>query len=377
MAHIDVVAHRVLHPLNWSHAPGQPVDGDVRKTTVAGEKVYFLRSQPRGQRPISGVSLFTPSAEFGPAVHGNLGSEAVGCAVTVPGTLLPAGLGIVHDGPLKLRLHGTDQPSVECGQHYTVYATADITAADFEVLFHQLMSTCLPCSMQGQAEPAFAVDDDDGWPGDPLVCACVMALDELAATTENPNTRLFAKLFAVHLQAVDPGFEEVLRIGPLADMAAAALSSYTVRDPFLLTHACDARDRLADTLGYTLPAPAYEPHWVAHPFNFLSGVYTDELYEEEVKTCAQRFVGDQALKALVRQAATQLFAQLAASATTVDIKSSSFHYHGNTFTVNCSRQTPGACDASGSSGSHGSGGSKGSHGSSASGLHTTLLEHQS
>lgn len=109
---------------------------------------------------------------------------------------------------------------------------------------------------------------------------------------------------------------------------------------------------------------------VVHPFNFLSGVYTDELYEEEVKTCAQRFVGDQALKALVCQAATELFAQLAASATTVDIKSSSFHYHGKTFTVNCGHQTLGACDVSGSAGS------KGSHGSSTSGLHTALPEHQ-
>lgn len=265
MAHINVAAHRVLHPLNWSHAPGHPVDGDVKKTMVAGQKVYFLRSQPRGLRPISGVSFFTPAAGLSGAAHGNLGSEAVGCAVTVPGTRLPPGLGIVHDGPLMLRLHGVDQPSVECGQHYTVYATADMAAADFEVLFQQLMSSCVPCTMQGQAEPAtaFLVDDGDGWPGDPLVSACVMALDNLAATAENPNTRLFARVFALHLQAVDPGFEEVLRIGPLADMAAAALCSYTVRDPFLLTHVCDARDRLADTLGYTLPGPAYEPHWVS------------------------------------------------------------------------------------------------------------------
>lgn len=263
MAHIDVAAHRVLHPLNWSHALRQPVDGDVKKTTVAGEKVYVVRGQPRGQRPISGVSLFISAAGFGAATHGNLGSETAGCAVTVPGTLLPAGLGIVHDGPLKLRLHGMDQPPVECGQHYTLYAAVDMVAAEFEVLFQQFMSTCLPCTMQGQADPAFVVDDEDDWPGDPLVSACVMALDDLAATTTNPNTKLFAKLFALHLQAVDPGFEEVLRIGPLADMAAAALSSFYVCDPFLLSHVCDARDRLADTLGYALPPPTYEPHWVS------------------------------------------------------------------------------------------------------------------
>ena len=263
MALINASAHRVLQPLNWSHSAGRPVDGDVKSTMVAGQKVYFLRSQPRGQRPISGVSLFVPAASFS-ATHIFMGSNTVGCVVTVPGTPLPAGLGLVHDGQLMLRLYGADHPSVECGQHYTVYATADMAATDFEVLFQELMSTCVPCTMQGQADPALAVDnDDDGMPGDPLVSACVMALDNLVATTDSPNTRLLARLFAQHLQAADPDFTEVLRIGPLADMAAAALSGFTVRDPILLTHMCDARDRLAYELGYSLPAPPYEPHWVS------------------------------------------------------------------------------------------------------------------
>ena len=261
MALINASAHRVLQPLNWSHSAGKPVDGDVNSTMVAGQKVYLLRSQPRGQRPISGVSLFVPAANFN-AAHIFLGSNAVGCALTVPGTPLPAGLGLKHDGQLMLRLYGVDHPSVECGQHYTVYATADMAATDFEVLFQELMSTCLPCAIQGQAEPALAMDNDDGLPGDPLVSACVMALDNLVGTTDNPNTRLFAKLYAQHLQAADPDLKEVLRIGPLADMVAAAISSCTVCDPLLLTHVCDARDRLAYELGYSLPAPSYEPHWV-------------------------------------------------------------------------------------------------------------------
>ena len=246
----------------------KPVDGDVKSTTLNGQKAYFLRAQPQGDRPISGVSFIVSTPGLSAAVHGKLASEDWGCVVTVPGTPLPAGLGFVHDGPLMLSLHGRDQPSVECGQHYTCYATTDMGTAEFEVLFQQFLSTCLPCTMQGEAEPAIAVggddDDDDTWPGDRLVSACVMALYNLAATTEEPNIRLLARLFARHLRAVDPGFQEVLRIGPLADMVATALSCCTVRDPFLEAHVSDARARLADVLGYTLPAPAYEPDRVSH-----------------------------------------------------------------------------------------------------------------
>ena len=82
------------------------------------------------------------------------------------------------------------------------------------------------------------------------------------------------------------------------------------------------------------PAPIQE----VHPFNFLLGEYTDELYEDEVKTCAQRFVDSQTLKALVRKTANQLFSELVVSPTTLGIKSSRFQYEGRTIVVNCSQQ---------------------------------------
>lgn len=243
------------------------MDGDV---LTDGQT---LRMQPRGGR-WRGASFFVPNpALFAPVQKyiGDLAQTApqagsVVCAVTVPGTPLPAGLGLINDGPLNLRLRGPHEPVVTAGDHYTLYAATAMTTAAFEASFDQLMSSCVPCHMEGQAEATHTdLDvDDTTLPSDPRTSSCVMALTELAAATDSPNTRVFASLIARHLAATEVGFEAaVLAFTPAAHMAAAALEVWTVRDPFLLTDACEARDMLALALGIKLSGPKYMPYWVS------------------------------------------------------------------------------------------------------------------
>jgi hypothetical protein len=74
-----------------------------------------------------------------------------------------------------------------------------------------------------------------------------------------------------------------------------------------------------------------------HPFQFRNNVYTDELYEAEVRVCAQAFVQDAALKAKVQGVAQVLFAALAASPNVSEQDTQTFDHGGVTFTVCCAR----------------------------------------
>ena len=74
-----------------------------------------------------------------------------------------------------------------------------------------------------------------------------------------------------------------------------------------------------------------------HPFQFKTGQYTDDLYEAEVRDCAQGFVGDHVLKAKVRETATQLFSTMAMPVDRSDFKKENFQLYGITFCVKCIR----------------------------------------
>ncbi len=77
-----------------------------------------------------------------------------------------------------------------------------------------------------------------------------------------------------------------------------------------------------------------------HPFQFLAGEYSDQRYDEQVSTCAQAFVGDDELKALVRDAATQLFTQLATSNDATKLAFATVKHKNIAFCVRCSAQQP-------------------------------------
>eukprot|EP00798_Chlamydomonas_sp_ICE-L_P017722 gene17722-24082_t len=69
--------------------------------------------------------------------------------------------------------------------------------------------------------------DTDELPGDKLTRAYVMALDHLAATSQEPNLKLFAFLYAMHMRATDMCNEDVLRLKAIASMIAAAMKVWT------------------------------------------------------------------------------------------------------------------------------------------------------
>jgi len=320
--------NRVLIPLNWNNSVGLPTHGDSIQRTV--------NAQPRGQQAARGVSFFEPAPGFMPAIHKYLlGQEVQGCIVTMPDTPLPPSMLFVNDKELELKLYAADS-KVTCGQHWTLSTTTDMPASEFEAGFRTLLESCVPCDMQGGAEAELDLDVDmDELPGDRLTRASVMALDNLAQHTGNLHVKLFAHLYALHMRANDMAFEEVLHFEPMASMVAAALGAWTVRDPFLLVDVCNVQERLSKHLETEVAGPKYEPYWVVHPFQFMGGMYNDQLYDEQVKACALMFVGDNVLKALVRDAAVALFTELALSCDTTKYKSTTFQHKNRTFEVRC------------------------------------------
>ena len=89
----------------------------------------------------------------------------------------------------------------------------------------------------------------------------VMALDELAEQSADPNTRLFAWLFARHVSAVDMEFTDLMKLAPLASLVAAALEAWVVRDPWLQMDAWQAQDQLSKVVGRSLISPSYQPYF--------------------------------------------------------------------------------------------------------------------
>ena len=128
----------VLCPLNWSR--GWPTDGDVMKS-LAADGSRGLHAQPR-QSSCKGVSFFVPSsAETGEVARAGLGQPVHGCAITVPGILLPPNLRFVHDRPLHIPvLDATTGQTVmaDLGQHFTLLTSCATSTAAFEVAYEQI-----------------------------------------------------------------------------------------------------------------------------------------------------------------------------------------------------------------------------------------------
>lgn len=72
-----------------------------------------------------------------------------------------------------------------------------------------------------------------------------------------------------------------------------------------------------------------------HPFQFLTGTYSDELYEQEVATCASAYRHDAELRDKVAQAARSLFKELQHSQHTVDRRETSIQHKSITFRMIC------------------------------------------
>ena len=264
--------HRVLKPLNWSGAlRGVPKDGDVKSNTdrLTGLKSYSLRAQPRAGIT-RGVSFFAPSPEHFDNAHEYLEKSVFGCMVISPSATLPANLSLVNDIHLELPLEGDDLPKINCGEHWTLYTTTDMSAVEFEAAYSEVVKASIPCKMTGGAEPhnttttleKLAVDMDL-MPGDRRSYISVMALDELVADTQDENVRLFANLFSLHIRATDMNFNDLLKCGPIANMVAAALDVWTARDPFIVVPAHEAQDLLASALEFHPIRIQYKPFWVS------------------------------------------------------------------------------------------------------------------
>lgn len=74
-----------------------------------------------------------------------------------------------------------------------------------------------------------------------------------------------------------------------------------------------------------------------HPFQFLSGEYSDELFDDQVKVSAQAYEGDEVLKEKVKKAAQGQLEVLAADPHMVMVKSCTLVHRGVTFRIDCAK----------------------------------------
>ena len=198
--------HRALpiQPLNWEYKPRRPRDGDLKSAVdpATGVKTYTLYAQPRKQHKYTGepiyfgVSFFEPYPQFFKAIHQHLtnagasalGGAKQGCAVLLPDAVLPDGVALVNDGKLSIPLEGDDR--IECGEHYTLFATRSMSTAAFDDIYAELVAnSSSPCELKATAAPVDLQLDMDCYPADKLTCAAMMALDALSSEATDPNVR--------------------------------------------------------------------------------------------------------------------------------------------------------------------------------------------
>ena len=280
-------AHRVLAGLNFANIRGRGKDGDVIKksTLETGELIYELHAQPRAHgvtgelRDPVGISFFVPN-EIGLALaHKRLNKEQFNCGLISANKELPKTLKFLHDHPLEF-LNDDDVLTV-CGEHWTLYTTERTNSTDFENLYEQLVSEFLiPCDSlkdeDDEQEGAGGENDftrreinlevnTDRVAGDPKTYIATMALDELADSTTNGNDKLFAYLFSCHLSATDMDFSELLQHTAMANLVAAALEVWVIRDPYIVVLTRQIQKELTAVAGVEeadIVWSKYEPYWV-------------------------------------------------------------------------------------------------------------------
>lgn len=355
--------HRVNRPLAWEHQPGRAApDGQVEVRTIQGVQIPVVLQQPRKPKKYMGVSLFLPqcSQPIFEAAHEHLGAGPFKCCVSVPNTQLPQQLGLVNDHTFCLRLFG-EQARTVVGQHYTLFATAEMPVSTFEEKLSQLQQTFLPCTMTFQGvKHLTTLIDPFVTPTDKRSAVAAQALESLAEQTSDPNTAIFATLFALDMRACDPDWEEVVAgCNNRALLVAAALDSYVVRDPELCDDAWDMQEELAAELPDYKPRRCeYKPFWEVNPLQFRLGPSVDfsgpgmvNMYDEQIQQHAPSFSKDQCLRQEVLEVVQQLLQEMGCAPFTIDVREATIEHQGITFHVSVSLDKA----APSSAGSKGSG----------------------
>jgi hypothetical protein len=219
-----------------------------------------------------GVSFFLPDSEMTAAIANDRGGSS-GFQVVAErpvGIGMPKGLELVRDADLMAEVSdaasGGWEGVVPCGQHWSLVASEEgMTDRAFELAVSQFMDTfCVHQNPNPEAKAKMkkVYRSDSGGPADRLTLAAVMALESLARDeAADPNTRLFADLYALHILACDPEFADVVRSAPISLAVADALERWKVVDPWTFMDVSMAHDMLA-VAGYPFKLPDYDPLWL-------------------------------------------------------------------------------------------------------------------
>lgn len=260
-------AYRFPTALNLTHKHGRPADGHA----ITRQSVSYV--VPSG----AGTPFFVPSDNLGLlAAHSHLGKLLDSCSSTIANQRVPANVEFSKGRDLMLRVFtGEGVPAVrKLGEVWFLRPRMEMAASEYETVCQQLLpvnsvsGSDIAAAASSYSDPerhgsGYAFLDQLHLPDDSLTRAFVIALADLAAETSDRNTAMFASLYATDLRATDPEFNDVLTDPASANLVAAAVEAWVVRERVLWETAMDAHELVFEAVGYTPTEPAYKPYWVS------------------------------------------------------------------------------------------------------------------
>lgn len=250
------------------------IDGPLRKDVPATNKLGKLPPEVLvesieednpvvvvDERKEAGVSLYVPHNDEAAAFlhkyfknksekQGNDGA----CYVSLPGTVVPDGVLVVYDSPVKLSKGSTKEPGdklIDWGLHFSMYpAKPGLRYQEYNDAFRSIFQT--PCLLNAAAEPT-DVKGNAPWPSDRKMALLCRALWFFSESTADANLGFLAFAIHHHIGATDMSYSSFLNDVTMSWLQVSALAfehQPDPLDPFVQSDCNMVKEDLSIKLGY-------------------------------------------------------------------------------------------------------------------------------
>lgn len=249
------------------------IDGPLRKDVPATDK---LKSLPEvlvesmeeenpvvivGECQPAGVSLYVPHNADAAAFLHNFFKEKCGkqgrtgsCYVSLPGAIVPDGVIVVYDSPVKLNIGKTKGPAdktIDWGLHCSMYPVKEgMRYQEYSDALRSIFIT--PCLLNAAAEP-MDVKGNAPWPSDRKMALLCRALWFMSVNTADANLSFLAFAIHHHISATDVSYSTFLNDAPHSWLQACAWAFEQQPEPwnpFVLSDSNIVKEDLSSKIGY-------------------------------------------------------------------------------------------------------------------------------